>query len=72
MSTRVEEQLLVALDEPSDIGHLPVSAPFGSEPECLALQGPRHEGTDGASAAEFFVRPDHEGLDPACDGLKRI
>ncbi len=25
----------------------------------------------GPSAAEILVRPDHESLDPVCDGVKR-
>jgi hypothetical protein len=32
----------------------------------------RHEGTHGPSAAEILVRPGDEGLDPVCDGVKRI
>jgi hypothetical protein len=37
----------------------------------LSLQGLRHEGTHGPIAAEILVRPDHETLDPVCDGAKR-
>ncbi len=35
------------------------------------VQGPRHEGTYGPSAAESLVRLGHERLDPVCDGVKR-
>jgi hypothetical protein len=44
---------------------------FGSEPKGLPLHGFRHEGAYEPIAAESFVRPGHESLDPVCDRAKR-
>jgi hypothetical protein len=45
---------------------------FWSEPKCLTFQRYWHEGTDRPSAAEILVGLNHVGLDPVCDGVKRI
>jgi hypothetical protein len=68
----LQEQSLVAADELDDVGLALPGDLFRSKPQDLTFHGPRHEGTDGPSAAEIFVRPDHEGLDPAGDGLQRF
>jgi hypothetical protein len=68
----VQEQALVAVHKLDNMWHALAGDLLRSEPKCLTFQGPRHEGTDGPSAAEILVRPDHESLDPVCDGVKRI
>jgi hypothetical protein len=60
------------VDELDHIWHAPVSDLLRSKPKSLALQGFRHEGTHGPSAAEILVRPGHESLDPVCDGAKGV
>src|SRR6266508_3322618 len=68
----VHEQSLVTVDELDHICHAPIGGLLRSKPKSLALQGSRHEGTHGPGAAKILVRPDHESLDPACDGAMRI
>jgi hypothetical protein len=63
----VQEQSLVAADEFNDLGHASVGDLLRSEPQCLALQGARHERTHRPGAAEILVRLDHERLDPVGD-----
>ena len=55
-----------------DSRHVQGADALGSKPECLAFQGPGHEGTDRPWAARILVRLDHEGLDPLRDRLQRI
>src|SRR3712207_4136272 len=67
----VQELRLVSVYELDHICHAATGDVFRSEPKSLPLQGLRHEGTHGPIAAEILVRPDHETLDPVCDGAKR-
>ncbi len=51
-----QEQSLVTVNKLDNIWHDTVGDLLRSEPKCLTLAGPRHEGTYGPSAAEILVR----------------